>query len=70
MCTTDSYETTSGACSHGKLFYARGRHLLPGAWKYEVGPLLQRCEAAVALGNYIWGGTQLLWLAVACSTCA
>ena len=41
-----------------KVFSGRGRHLLPAGRKYEVGPLLQRCEAAVATTLRKSGGSS------------
>ena len=42
------------------VFSGRGRHLLPAGRKYEVGPLLQRCEAAVATRLRKSGGSRSL----------
>ena len=41
-----------------KVFSGRGRHLLPAGRKYEVGPLLKRCEAAVATRLRKSGGSS------------
>ena len=41
-----------------KVFSGRGRHLLAAGHKYEVGPLLKRCEAADATRLRKSGGSS------------
>ena len=48
ICRGEGLLKAPGSSWEPLAFFPQGRHFLPTARKYEVEPLLQRCEAAIA----------------------